>query len=592
MVCFECSRFVKFAAVVVILMLGLSTGAYAQSRPGKSELNFLYAFGAQTGAQAGGKIIPVQNETTLRSGDRLKLFVEPKTELYFYLMHLSSQGDLTPLFPVEIRNTGASRAWRESVRRGQIAHGEASRVRHGEPRATQRVRHVQLARMIVACCSRSTSATRTSRSASWTAARSSGPGGPGRTAPRPWTSSSCCWTASSPSTAGASTARARRCSCPWCRRRPRWSRPSRTGAASRSSWRPRARSRSRSAWTARARWARTGSSTRSPPSGSTAPPRSSWTWARPRPTTASGADGAFLGGAIAPGMKLGLEALAANTARLPRIELRTPDRAIGRDTVSAMQSGTVFGYQAAVTGLLARIRRELAEQTGTSLDDVHGILTGGLSIEPWARDVDGVEVIDPDLTLKGLAILYARSPAASRWTAPDERAARGPADRPRRLRLDRCLQGRGAPAPAASGGRRRRRDAHAGRDPVRRAAHVRGALAPRRGDGRPGPAPRPADRPHRGRGRRRRDRGRARHRPLAGLDGERDRERHGDGGLPRDERPGRGRAGDGRRHVDAPGDAGQRRAAPAGLRLPDRAARRSGRSRPASPASGGSRTCR
>ena len=101
MVCFECSRFVKFAAAVVILTLGLSTGAYAQSRPGKSELNFLYAFGAQTGAQAGGKIIPVQNETTLRSGDRLKLFVEPKTELYFYLMHLSSQGDLTPLFPVD-----------------------------------------------------------------------------------------------------------------------------------------------------------------------------------------------------------------------------------------------------------------------------------------------------------------------------------------------------------------------------------------------------------------------------------------------------------------------------------------------------------
>ena len=120
-----------------------------------------------------------------------------------------------------------------------------------------------------------------------------------------------------------------------------------------------------------------------------------------------GPDGAFIGGAIAPGLKLGLEALAVNTARLPRIELRTPDRAIGRDTVSAMQSGTVFGYQAAVTGLLARIRRELAEQTGIGLDHVKGILTGGLSIEPWAKDVDGVEVIDPDLTLKGLAILYA-----------------------------------------------------------------------------------------------------------------------------------------------------------------------------------------
>jgi type III pantothenate kinase len=120
-----------------------------------------------------------------------------------------------------------------------------------------------------------------------------------------------------------------------------------------------------------------------------------------------GPDGAFVGGAIAPGLKLGLEALASHTARLPRIELRTPDRAIGRDTVSAMQSGTVFGYQALVVGLLARIRRELAEQCGTTPEAVHGILTGGLSAEPWARDVEGVDIIDPDLTLKGLAILYA-----------------------------------------------------------------------------------------------------------------------------------------------------------------------------------------
>ena len=73
-----------------------------------------------------------------------------------------------------------------------------------------------------------------------------------------------------------------------------------------------------------------------------------------------GADGAYVGGAIAPGLELGLEALAARTAKLPRIELRTPDRAIGRDTVSAMQSGTVFGYQALTSGLLARIRAELA----------------------------------------------------------------------------------------------------------------------------------------------------------------------------------------------------------------------------------------
>ena len=73
------------------------------------------------------------------------------------------------------------------------------------------------------------------------------------------------------------------------------------------------------------------------------------------------ADGAYVGGAIAPGLELGLEALATRTAKLPRIELRAPDRAIGRDTVSAMQSGTVFGYQALAAGLLARIRGELAE---------------------------------------------------------------------------------------------------------------------------------------------------------------------------------------------------------------------------------------
>jgi type III pantothenate kinase len=120
-----------------------------------------------------------------------------------------------------------------------------------------------------------------------------------------------------------------------------------------------------------------------------------------------GPDGAFVGGAIAPGLKLGLEALATHTARLPRIELRTPDRAIGRDTVGAMQSGTVFGYQALVIGLLARIRRELADLSGVPVEGVHTILTGGLSMEPWARDIAGVDAIDPDLTLKGLAILYA-----------------------------------------------------------------------------------------------------------------------------------------------------------------------------------------
>jgi type III pantothenate kinase len=118
-------------------------------------------------------------------------------------------------------------------------------------------------------------------------------------------------------------------------------------------------------------------------------------------------DGAYVGGAIAPGLELGLEALAARTAKLPRIELRTPDRAIGRDTVSAMQAGTIFGYQALAAGLLERVRRELADANDVTPAEVRAILTGGLSAAPWARALEGIDAIDPDLTLKGLAILYA-----------------------------------------------------------------------------------------------------------------------------------------------------------------------------------------
>jgi type III pantothenate kinase len=119
------------------------------------------------------------------------------------------------------------------------------------------------------------------------------------------------------------------------------------------------------------------------------------------------ADGAFVGGAIAPGLELGLEALAARTAKLPRVELRAPDRAIGRDTIGAIQSGTILGYQALADGLIARIRGELADAAGLDPDAVRVILTGGLSAAPWARALTGVDAIDPELTLKGLAILHA-----------------------------------------------------------------------------------------------------------------------------------------------------------------------------------------
>jgi type III pantothenate kinase len=119
------------------------------------------------------------------------------------------------------------------------------------------------------------------------------------------------------------------------------------------------------------------------------------------------ADGAYVGGAIAPGLELGLEALAERTAKLPRVVLRAPDRAIGRDTVSAIQSGAVLGHQALVAGLLARIRAELAATTGIAPRDVKAILTGGLSQASWIQGLEGIDAVDPDLTLRGLAILHA-----------------------------------------------------------------------------------------------------------------------------------------------------------------------------------------
>jgi type III pantothenate kinase len=118
-------------------------------------------------------------------------------------------------------------------------------------------------------------------------------------------------------------------------------------------------------------------------------------------------DGAFVGGAIAPGLVTGIESLAARTARLPRIELKEPEKAIGTDTVAAMQSGSVLGHRALTIGLLETIRLELGRTEKVDPERIQVVLTGGLSAAPWARNIPGVDAIDPELTLKGLAILWA-----------------------------------------------------------------------------------------------------------------------------------------------------------------------------------------
>ena len=113
------------------------------------------------------------------------------------------------------------------------------------------------------------------------------------------------------------------------------------------------------------------------------------------------ARGEYLGGAIAPGIQISAEALYLKTARLPRIEIRKPRKAIGRTTVGSMQSGLYFGYVGLVTNTIAEIRKELGA-------DAKVVATGGFGgqITP---EVAAIGAYEPDLVLDGLRIVFERN---------------------------------------------------------------------------------------------------------------------------------------------------------------------------------------
>ncbi|WP_135466461.1 type III pantothenate kinase [Crenalkalicoccus roseus] len=114
-------------------------------------------------------------------------------------------------------------------------------------------------------------------------------------------------------------------------------------------------------------------------------------------------DGAYLGGVIAPGINLSLEALHKAAARLPRIGIGRPQAVIGRDTIAAMQSGIFWGYVGMIEGIVARIRSEHEAPLKV-------IATGGLA-PLFAEGTTIIERIDPDITLEGLRLIAARNPA-------------------------------------------------------------------------------------------------------------------------------------------------------------------------------------
>ncbi|HXF81258.1 MAG TPA: type III pantothenate kinase [bacterium] len=133
--------------------------------------------------------------------------------------------------------------------------------------------------------------------------------------------------------------------------------------------------------------------------------------------TAVSAQGDFLGGAIAPGVGISVEALAEHAAQLPYVELVQPRTAIARSTVAAMQAGIIFGAVGQVLEIIRRMRNELGGEATV-------VATGG-----WAEVIIGecgcIDHYDPLLTLEGLRLIYERNrlpetaaPAADRAPAP------------------------------------------------------------------------------------------------------------------------------------------------------------------------------
>ena len=116
----------------------------------------------------------------------------------------------------------------------------------------------------------------------------------------------------------------------------------------------------------------------------------------------TGVNGAFIGGVIAPGLNLAMEALRLAAAKLPRVDLLKPEKAIGRNTVLAMQSGAYWGYVGLVNGILEKLAAELPEKPLI-------VATGGLA-SILAADLPLIEKVEPELTLYGL-----------RWAASQHR---------------------------------------------------------------------------------------------------------------------------------------------------------------------------
>jgi len=109
-------------------------------------------------------------------------------------------------------------------------------------------------------------------------------------------------------------------------------------------------------------------------------------------------DGAYVGGVIAPGVNLSLEALHMAAAALPQVDITRPDQVVGKNTVACMQSGVYWGYVGLVEGIVARIRAERGRPMKV-------VATGGLA-PLFRNDTDVFDAVEDDLTMHGLVLIH------------------------------------------------------------------------------------------------------------------------------------------------------------------------------------------